>query len=36
LRDKASAFITAAVGLKHSMASPGAMPSSEGTNGKAT
>jgi hypothetical protein len=36
LRDSASARITAALALKHSVASPGAMPSSEGTNGRAT
>jgi hypothetical protein len=36
LRHKASAFITAEFGLKHSMASPGAMPSSDETNGSAT
>ncbi len=36
LRERASARMTAAWALKHSVASPGAIPSSEGTNGKAT
>src|SRR5947207_15078444 len=36
LRDNASARITAAFGLKHSVGSPAAMPSSAATNGRAT
>jgi hypothetical protein len=36
VRDKASARITTAVGLKHSVGSPAAMPSSAATKGSAT
>src|ERR1700722_5337971 len=36
LRDSASARITAALGLKHSVGSPAATPSSLATNGSAT
>jgi hypothetical protein len=36
LRDNASARITTAAGLKHSVGSPAAMPSSVATNGRAT
>ena len=35
-RDSASACITAAFGLKHSVGSAGAMPSSAATKGRAT
>jgi hypothetical protein len=36
LRDSASARMTAALALKHSIASPATTPSSEKTNGRAT